>query len=453
LEIFSGRGYLTLGVRAHGLKAIEGWDKKRPFGGRKWDFSDPVDQEDAEQLVAYLDPVIVHCAAPCQKLRYQRAASMVEFSMRVIRRRAKEGGGGSLENLQGSRCWELDCVKGFFGTFNKPLQGKHFARTALCAHVHGEHSTIYGKKLEVAATYQEILSIAKLQDSWSERSPISGDYPLLLGLNWGQSVAGAVLRLTRESASEWADRELCRTDQISKRAEEIRLVSVPASIGFATLDLSTGKAVNDAGEYVALLKPKPVSEFPDSGDPVSTVTAGEEVPGAPGVTEPILADAKAARACEQATCGVTKKGTSSAPAQVWMAKLRSGDLSGSLTPLEAFVPLRGEVLQANPRLTKGYKTECLETIGLGEVVDLERYGHLDGPSHDILKWLVDRGTSCMWLPDKPRTRARGFKHRLITKGPPIKVPLHRLSRVDTEWIDQAIKEDVERGQLVRGSSP
>jgi hypothetical protein len=41
---------------------------------------------------------------------------------------------------------------------------------------------------------------------------------------------------------------------------------------------------------------------------------------------------------------------------------------------------------------------------------------------------------------------------LITRGPPVRVPLHRLNRPDTEWIEQAIAEDVARGQLAEGSS-
>ncbi len=38
LDIFSGEGLLTLGVRAHGLKAIDGWDRLSPFGSKKRDF-------------------------------------------------------------------------------------------------------------------------------------------------------------------------------------------------------------------------------------------------------------------------------------------------------------------------------------------------------------------------------------------------------------------------------
>ena len=34
----------------------------------------------------------------------------------------------------------------------------------------------------------------------------------------------------------------------------------------------------------------------------------------------------------------------------------------------------------------------------------------------------------------------------------MRVGLHRLSRADTEWVEQAIREDAARGQLCRGNS-
>ena len=58
----------------------------------------------------------------------------------------------------------------------------------------------------------------------------------------------------------------------------------------------------------------------------------------------------------------------------------------------------------------------------------------------------------MWLPDTPRTTVKGFRHRLITRGPPIRGKLFRLNRADTEWIEKAIEEDVKRGQLEKGNS-
>ena len=58
LEVFSGKGMLTLGVRAIGLKALDGWDSLYIMGGRKWDFATSEHQKDARALIKRLDPVI-----------------------------------------------------------------------------------------------------------------------------------------------------------------------------------------------------------------------------------------------------------------------------------------------------------------------------------------------------------------------------------------------------------
>ena len=80
-------------------------------------------------------------------------------------------------------------------------------------------------------------------------------------------------------------------------------------------------------------------------------------------------------------------------------------------------------------------------------------GHLKHEQDfEDLRWVVSRGSGCMWLPDSPRTTVKGFRHRLITRGPPVRVNLFRLNRLDTEWIERAIQEDVKRGQLVKGVS-
>ena len=58
----------------------------------------------------------------------------------------------------------------------------------------------------------------------------------------------------------------------------------------------------------------------------------------------------------------------------------------------------------------------------------------------------------MWLPETPRTTVKGYRHRLITKGPPVRVGLHRLSRPDSELVEKALQEDVDGGQLIKGHS-
>eukprot|EP00969_Alexandrium_andersonii_P069329 3058450-Alexandrium_andersonii.AAC.1 len=82
------------------------------------------------------------------------------------------------------------------------------------------------------------------------------------------------------------------------------------------------------------------------------------------------------------------------------------------------------------RHTESYKDRCLVAVGLeAGKEDKERYAHITNPADfDLLRWAVRRGSGSMWVPDSPRTAVRGFLHRLITKGQPVRVGLFRQSR-------------------------
>eukprot|EP00973_Karenia_brevis_P074310 10324028-Karenia_brevis.AAC.1 len=51
---------------------------------------------------------------------------------------------------------------------------------------------------------------------------------------------------------------------------------------------------------------------------------------------------------------------------------------------------------------------------------MERYSHLGPDDFEVIRWVVSRGSGCMWLPDSPRSTVKGFKHHLYTRGPPIR---------------------------------
>ena len=136
----------------------------------------------------------------------------------------------------------------------------------------------------------------------------------------------------------------------------------------------------------------------------------------------------------------------------WMRKLEEENYSGPTLDRTRYLALRHCDVQGNPRQTAEYGKMCCEAVGVGDKPDWERYGHLQEADIDPIRWVVARGSGCMWLPDSPRTTVKGFRHRLITKGPPIRSKLFRLNRTDTEWIEKAIQEDVKRGQLEKGSS-
>ena len=121
----------------------------------------------------------------------------------------------------------------------------------------------------------------------------------------------------------------------------------------------------------------------------------------------------------------------------WMKKLAMEDRSGPEFPVGQYLQLRDKRVDGNPRQTSEYREKCLQAVGLGAEVDMARYGHLQlrgdfGDNVSALRWVVRRGTGCFWVPDSPRSSVRGFKHRLITRGPPVRIGLHRLNRPDTE---------------------
>jgi hypothetical protein len=124
----------------------------------------------------------------------------------------------------------------------------------------------------------------------------------------------------------------------------------------------------------------------------------------------------------------------------WMQKLGDGDLSSPVFPVDQYLKLRdsdrrkptpdGEIPQRLPR-------GCLpwEEARRGAVRSSARARGLQ----------AELGTA-----DTPRASIRCFKHRLILRGPPVRIGLHKLNGPDTEWIEHAVQEDVARGQLTKG---
>ena len=125
-------------------------------------------------------------------------------------------------------------------------------------------------------------------------------------------------------------------------------------------------------------------------------------------------------ACEVEHIAAAAEGTLSP----WLIKLRAGDLRGPELCQDQYLRLRGEALDGNPRMSEEYKDRCCEAVGLGVAPDQERYSHLQHADEvDLLRWVVRRASGCFWIKDSPRTCVRGFRHRLITRGPPVRVGL------------------------------
>ena len=91
-------------------------DKQCPFGGRSLDCLTE-QQADAEAVIRYVDPVVLHGARPCEKLNgmglhrgqpgydqgaFDAAVSMVDFIVRMAKAHLKAGTAASAESPKAS---------------------------------------------------------------------------------------------------------------------------------------------------------------------------------------------------------------------------------------------------------------------------------------------------------------------------------------------------------------
>ena len=129
---------------------------------------------------------------------------------------------------------------------------------------------------------------------------------------------------------------------------------------------------------------------------------------------------------KQAEYGVPA-GKREAAEKAWMDKLASGDYEGPTLDRSRYLTMRNKDIVGNPRQTEEYRRLCKEAVGVGETADATRYGHLEKADMDVIRWVVARGSGCMWLPDSARTTEKRLRHR---KGLPSEVS----SSVSTEPI-------------------
>lgn len=148
-----------------------------------------------------------------------------------------------------------------------------------------------------------------------------------------------------------------------------------------------------------------------------------------------------------------RKTAMTAGQRAWMDKLKKDDLSGVMPRLSQFLQLTGKELTSNPRSSPEYAEKCLVEAELGAHFSEKRYEHIKSQADkDLLAWAIKRDAGCIWLEGSERTYVRAVKHRLVTRGPPVRQGMHRLSRPDMEWVEKAVAEDVNGGQLIKGSS-
>ena len=251
LELWCGSMHLTLGVRAAGLLVPDGMDRLFPMGSRVWDFALEKDRADAEELVDYLDPMVLHGAPPCEKLSQMclkpdqpgydaeasdSAVAAVAWYVRLVRKRVRKRRAGSMESPKGASTWSLKDVVEFFGVAKSPERGAYFAEPHFCAYgmqEPGDPTKFWKKAVVLAATYPEILEVddkcpgdhehqevrgsVKLPGGhWVGRGKLSASYPLAACVAWGRAIARACQRISLATGEEWVRSQVLAAGQLPR---------------------------------------------------------------------------------------------------------------------------------------------------------------------------------------------------------------------------------------------
>ena len=139
------------------------------------------------------------------------------------------------------------------------------------------------------------------------------------------------------------------------------------------------------------------------------------------------------------------------PTQKWREAIAARAWDRVVQNDEAFVMSPGAT--AGCRRTAEYAQELLVSLKLDD-------GQIDGTHPDLtaddkraIQDLVRRKAAAFWLAGTPTTVIRHVYHDTVPTGPPVRVPPHRLSPEDQSFTEEQIAAEVQRGQLVRGTSP
>ena len=144
-----------------------------------------------------------------------------------------------------------------------------------------------------------------------------------------------------------------------------------------------------------------------------------------------------------------------ATADLWRSRAKAGNFKEVKIPLECYVGGATECPRSGPE----YANACLSDMHLpvpgGEVTDDHRKVFPDLTDVEIraVADMISRKAAVMWREGTPQTTVVGFLHDMVVKGGPISLPPICRRGEAADWVEEKIRKDYARGQLVPGSSP
>jgi len=113
--------------------------------------------------------------------------------------------------------------------------------------------------------------------------------------------------------------------------------------------------------------------------------------------------------------------------------------------------LSGQKVEEDPRRTAKYRQEVVDGLGFGSDAKDKR-PEMNEDDLAACREVLSRKAGGFWLEGSPRTTVRNVLHDCVPTGPPVSSQPHNLKGEAASWVDEKLEEEVQRGQLVRGSS-
>jgi hypothetical protein len=139
----------------------------------------------------------------------------------------------------------------------------------------------------------------------------------------------------------------------------------------------------------------------------------------------------------------------------WRAKAKDGKFAEVRIPMECYVGAPAVC----PRSNAEYAEACVKDLmfppgDISTVTAEHRATYPDLLDIELVAAadMIRRKAAVMWREDTPQTTVAGFLHDLVVKGGPISLPPICRRGEAADWVEEKIRKDYARGQLMPGNS-
>ena len=402
-EVLAGQFRLTAVMRQEGFRVGPGLGQGSFAFGRRWDLTAAVDAELFWALYKVLQPAAVH--VNWSRLSDDNESTvLLQLAERILLAQKEIKAYGSFAHLVSSPVWQKKGWIEAFGPLSSPRHPWQYARVDECQ---------FGIE--------------------------SSGHPTEGGRVWlGNFCLSSYSLRCKKSDSLWLVEHAHHRTPGSQELHDDNLYGGISCFMFTRcLAKALERCPVPAREAVSLpRKCRGQSEG-------VFATAGPGLPPASGVSAEMTQKEKAALEAEIEA--LTKKMDA-----YWKEKADACDWDAVKADLGVY-RLSGQKVESDPRRTAEYRAQVVDGLGFDKEGQKKR-PEMNNEDIAACREVLGRKAGGFWLEGSPRTTVRNVLHDCVPVGPPVSSQPHNLKGEAAAWVDQKLEEEVQRGQLVRGSS-